>query len=76
MLKVPTRTATLAVAGTALLLSGCVTGNDVNTAQTAADQALTQAQAAQQSASAAQYMAQAAQQSADQARSAAFGRRP
>lgn len=70
------KVAIFAVAGSALLLSGCVTRDEVNTAQATANQALSTAQAAQQSASAAQSAAQAAQQTASAAHQAATTARP
>jgi osmotically-inducible protein OsmY len=67
MQKLPAKSATVAVVGTALLLSGCV-GWGVNGAQNTADQALSKAQEAKATASAARYMADAAQQSAERTR--------
>jgi hypothetical protein len=52
----------LCAAGTALMLSGCASVDDVKRAQSTADQALSTAQSAQSA-------AQAAQQSADKAQS-------
>lgn len=71
-----TKLAIFAVAGSALLLSGCVTRDEVNTAQNTANHALSAAQAAQQSASAAQSAAQAAQQTASAAQQTATSARP
>jgi outer membrane murein-binding lipoprotein Lpp len=68
--------AIFAVAGTALSLSGCVTRDQVNTAQATANQALAQAQAAQQTANAAQSAAQSAQQTASAAQQSANQARP
>lgn len=70
MQKMFSRSAFLATAVAALLLTGCATEDEVHKAQSTADTALSTAQSAQQTASSAQQAAQAAQQSADQANSA------
>ena len=57
--------------GTALLLGGCATKDDVMKAQTTADQANSAAQRAQSTADQANAAAQRAQQAADAARAAA-----
>lgn len=68
--------AIFAVAGSAVLLSGCVTTDDLNRTQATANQALSQAQAAQQTANAAQSTAQAAQSTAQAAQQTANQARP
>jgi len=70
------KVAIFAIAGSALLLSGCVTRDEVNTAQATANHALSAAQTAQQSANAAQSAAQTAQQTASAAQQAATTARP
>lgn len=63
------RMSLLAMAGAALLVSGCATVDDVNKAQGTADQAMSAAQHAQGTADQALSAAQSAQQSIDQVRS-------
>lgn len=65
-MKIVSSIAGLAIVAAPLLLGGCATKEDVQKAQSTADQALSAAQGAQSAAQGAQSAAQAAQQTATQ----------